>query len=132
MAAQLGHDLKGVTRRNIRMLERRFANDMPDEFYGLMEVWRWASMGGAVPKIGPDHAAFFYALRSSQHDDRDLVNMLLSDLSRMDFRQLFICHKPLFYEAYKSWAEPKKDYVCLLYTSPSPRDRQKSRMPSSA
>ena len=24
------------------------------------------------------------------------------------------------------------DYVCLLYTSPSPRDRQKSRMPSSA
>ena len=25
-----------------------------------------------------------------------------------------------------------KDGVCLLYTSPSPRDRQKSRMPSSA
>ena len=25
-----------------------------------------------------------------------------------------------------------KDKVCLLYTSPSPRDRQKSRMPSSA
>src|SRR5665213_3963474 len=24
------------------------------------------------------------------------------------------------------------DWVCLLYTSPSPRDRQKSRMPSSA
>ena len=26
----------------------------------------------------------------------------------------------------------KKDENCLLYTSPSPRDRQKSRMPSSA
>ena len=25
-----------------------------------------------------------------------------------------------------------EDGVCLLYTSPSPRDRQKSRMPSSA
>ena len=25
-----------------------------------------------------------------------------------------------------------KVYICLLYTSPSPRDRQKSRMPSSA
>ena len=25
-----------------------------------------------------------------------------------------------------------KTYTCLLYTSPSPRDRQKSRMPSSA
>ena len=28
--------------------------------------------------------------------------------------------------------EKKLDAVCLLYTSPSPRDRQKSRMPSSA
>ena len=26
----------------------------------------------------------------------------------------------------------RKHYPCLLYTSPSPRDRQKSRMPSSA
>ena len=26
----------------------------------------------------------------------------------------------------------KQNYDCLLYTSPSPRDRQKSRMPSSA
>ena len=42
------------------------------------------------------------------------------------------------------WDDPKKAetqmkairglkfWVCLLYTSPSPRDRQKSRMPSSA
>ena len=33
-------------------------------------------------------------------------------------------------------AKPKKNELksifCLLYTSPSPRDRQKSRMPSSA
>ena len=28
--------------------------------------------------------------------------------------------------------EINKLYDCLLYTSPSPRDRQKSRMPSSA
>ena len=27
---------------------------------------------------------------------------------------------------------PRKIHACLLYTSPSPRDRQKSRMPSSA
>ena len=27
---------------------------------------------------------------------------------------------------------PLPPYICLLYTSPSPRDRQKSRMPSSA
>ena len=29
-------------------------------------------------------------------------------------------------------AELKTKKTCLLYTSPSPRDRQKSRMPSSA
>ena len=29
-------------------------------------------------------------------------------------------------------AEFDLEEVCLLYTSPSPRDRQKSRMPSSA
>ena len=26
----------------------------------------------------------------------------------------------------------RRECICLLYTSPSPRDRQKSRMPSSA
>ena len=29
-------------------------------------------------------------------------------------------------------AEARISHICLLYTSPSPRDRQKSRMPSSA
>ena len=28
--------------------------------------------------------------------------------------------------------DTEMNYLCLLYTSPSPRDRQKSRMPSSA
>ena len=28
--------------------------------------------------------------------------------------------------------EGEEAWICLLYTSPSPRDRQKSRMPSSA
>ena len=30
------------------------------------------------------------------------------------------------------WQRQPNVYICLLYTSPSPRDRQKSRMPSSA
>ena len=29
-------------------------------------------------------------------------------------------------------AIPEPEYICLLYTSPSPRDRTRSRMPSSA
>ena len=34
-------------------------------------------------------------------------------------------------EEVEAWLA-SKGYICLLYTSPSPRDRQKSRMPSSA
>ena len=30
------------------------------------------------------------------------------------------------------WTPPAQHYVCLLYTSPSPRDKRQSRMPSSA
>ena len=48
--------------------------------------------------------------------------------------------RPLVSSLVRSWtyAEPLAaldwllDHSCLLYTSPSPRDRQKSRMPSSA
>ena len=32
----------------------------------------------------------------------------------------------------KRLSSAEMNYFCLLYTSPSPRDRQKSRMPSSA
>ena len=35
------------------------------------------------------------------------------------------------YSAYNA-ARSARVHICLLYTSPSPRDRQKSRMPSSA
>ena len=32
----------------------------------------------------------------------------------------------------RTYVKNGEAYICLLYTSPSPRDRQKSRMPSSA
>ena len=35
-------------------------------------------------------------------------------------------------EQIESRVDANEAYICLLYTSPSPRDRQKSRMPSSA
>ena len=34
--------------------------------------------------------------------------------------------------AMRGWMNEGKSYICLLYTSPSPRDRTRSRMPSSA
>lgn len=107
----LGDDLGDLTRQQIRQIGRKYAEQMPPEFHGLMQIWRWAKMDGLAPDLDSAHKAFFYALRATQHADRDLVNMLLAELSPLDFRQLFICHKAVFYEAYRSWAEPKRDYV---------------------
>ena len=33
---------------------------------------------------------------------------------------------------FNNWRMKSDDYICLLYTSPSPRDATLSRMPSSA
>ena len=40
-------------------------------------------------------------------------------------------HPPQFVGFIVNWKASSR-YVCLLYTSPSPRDRSVSRMPSSA
>jgi len=110
-AAGSGDDLGNVTRQNMRAMERKYASAMPDEYYGLLEIWRWAKMQGTYPKIEPANPSYFYAFRSAQHADRDLVNMLLSELSPLDFRQLFICHKQAFYKAYAGWPDTRKEYV---------------------
>lgn len=110
-AANAGHNLGNLSRQQIRQIEREYAADMPQAFHGLMQIWRWASMGGALPELTSDHEAYFYALRATQHTDRDLINMLLADLSPLDFRQLFIFHKAAFYTIYADWSDAKKDYV---------------------
>ncbi|MCF6219506.1 MAG: hypothetical protein L3J65_00185 [Robiginitomaculum sp.] len=110
-AASLGDDLGDLTRQQVRQVGRKYAEQMPPEFHGLMQIWRWAKLDGAAPNLNSEHPAFFYALRAAQHADRDLVNMLLAELSPLDFRQLFICHKTAFYDAYRNWSEAKRDYV---------------------
>ena len=50
------------------------------------------------------------------------------DLTRESFI-VKLCAAKAYFEGYKNEIQV---YNCLLYTSPSPRDRQKSRMPSSA
>jgi len=127
IAANDGHNLDNLTRQNLRQFERAYSGDLPAEFHGLMAVWRWAILDGRVPRLGPQHPAFFYALRSSQHKDRDLVNMLLSDLSPLDFRQMFICHKDAFYDAYRGWSDTKKDYVARFLSEEYAMDKVGAR-----
>ena len=47
----------------------------------------------------------------------------------MDYYDYLELKKHLSWEKFYEWS---KDNSCLLYTSPSPRDRTRSRMPSSA
>ena len=48
------------------------------------------------------------------------------------FKTLPKCPHPLLVSTFHTHPHASLSTVCLLYTSPSPRDRQKSRMPSSA
>jgi len=103
--------LKRRSRTEMRRLAREHAGQLPEEFHALSAVLNWAENGGAWPNISSNDPVYFYTLRAADHKDADLVNMLLSQLSPKDIRQLYICHKSLFYKNYAGWSETKKDYV---------------------
>lgn len=103
--------LKGRSRAQMRRLAREHAGKLPDEFHGLAALLRWAEDGGSWPSISSEDPAYFYTIRAADHADCELVNMLLSELSSKDIRQLYICNKPLFYKHFAQWSDTKKSYV---------------------
>lgn len=111
VADRLGLDLAGASRADLRQIARRVGSALPEEFKGLAEVLRWAETGGDWPQISSEHPAYFYLLRATQGPDKGLVNMLLSELAPLDVRQLFICHKELFYRSYAEWSDAKRGWV---------------------
>lgn len=106
-----GIAFNGRSRADMRRLARQHAQDLPEEFHVLAALLNWAENGGRWPRISSESPAYFYTLRAANHADADLVNMLLSELSPKDIRQLFICHKPLFYDRYATWSAEKKEFV---------------------
>src|SRR6056297_2596280 len=104
------------SRQQMRQLARDHASKLPPEFHTLNALLNWAENGGKWPVIDSDNPAYFYTLRAAAHPDADLINMLLSELAPKDIRQLFICHKALFYRHYAGWPEAKKDYVVEFLT----------------
>lgn len=111
VAAELGHDVGKASPRDLRMLAQKIGADLPAEFHALAALKRWAESGGPWPKISSEHPAYFYTLRARPGPDQAIVNQLLSELSPLDIRQLFICHKELFYKTYRRWSAAKRGYV---------------------
>ena len=81
-----------------------------------------------------------FVLDNSEHELAGSAQYWYAETFRI--RQLFTDAASAYLEGYQKYPKGNKapinllklgvSMVCLLYTSPSPRDRQKSRMPSSA
>lgn len=110
-AADQGIDLTGLTRSDMRRLARQHSDALPRAYHELRAQWRWAEEGGKWPQIVSEDEGYFYSLRAADTEWKDLVNMLLAELCPMDVRQMFICHKELFYRSYAGWSETKRAYV---------------------
>lgn len=110
-ADALNLDLGNATRNDLRKIAQRLGAALPDEFRGLGRLLAWVEGSGDWPRITSEHPAYFYTLRSRPHADRDLVNMLLSQLAPLDVRQMYITHKELFYASYARWSDRKRGFV---------------------
>ncbi len=120
-------DLTGATRRDIRGLARRYSDRLPPEWHALNQLVHWADGDAKWPRIASDNPAYFYTLRASDTPDATLVNMLLSELSPKDIRQLYICHKEAFYAAYRGWTDTKRAYVVDFLTREYVADKAGAR-----
>lgn len=110
-AIDAGDDVANLDNRKLRDLVRRNNRNLPEEFHVLNDLLHWIENNASWPRVTSEHPAYFYTIRASQHKDRDLVNMLLAQLTPRDPRQLFICHKSAFYKAYSTWSDAKREYV---------------------
>ena len=110
-ADALNLDLGAATRVDLRKVAYKLGSGLPEEFLGLAALLAWVEGAGDWPRITSEHPAYFYTLRAKATKDRDLVNMLLAELSPLDVRQMYIVHKELFYAAYATWSDRKRQYV---------------------
>jgi hypothetical protein len=126
-ADTLNLEIGDARRTELRKIAQRLGSSLPEAFQGLAALLRWIEGGGSWPRIDSEHPAYFYTLRARNHKDRDLVNMLLSELAPMDVRQMFITHKEFFYASYQRWSDRKRQYVADFLEREYAVDKQGAR-----
>ena len=77
----------------------------------------WTLKGGTALLMRNGSGRFTKDVELARAHEWEEINRIAQELEKL---------------AQRTGADPFTFKVCLLYTSPSPRDRQKSRMPSSA
>ena len=98
---------------------------------------KWLSPDGAISYIDKGEGTpilLLHGVPTSGWLYRKMIDPLVANGFRVIVPDMLGCgtsDSPKGYEIYDK-KEHAKRIFCLLYTSPSPRDRQKSRMPSSA
>ena len=83
---------------------------------------------------GSVFAKSVFKVEGKTYSEEELFNKYNGQLFELE-QQRFRAYTGLANQVYLDnyWeAQGKKKKICLLYTSPSPRDRTRSRMPSSA
>ena len=66
-------------------------------------------------------------------ESKIITHDMLSPFSKNAYKVLYGANKVYSCKKLVTTLEDKRNYICcLLYTSPSPRDKRQSRMPSSA
>ena len=120
--AKAGEDVSAIGPTGLRRALRAHFKDLPPEGQALADLVRWAEQGGKRPRLDQRNPAYFYTLRARAHEDRDLVNMLLAELTPLDVRQLYICHKEAFFAAYSTWSDAKRTYVADFLAAEYMRD----------
>ena len=110
-ADRLNLDIGDARRTELRKVAFSLGDGLPEKFQGLAALLRRVEGVGDWLKMRSEHPAYFYSLRAVAGPYRDVVNMLLSELSPMDVRQMFVVHKELFYASYAKWSDRKRQYV---------------------
>ena len=144
------------------MSSRQTKASIPEAFGGLFETARYKayyggrgsgkshSLATALLIEGAERPLRILCAREVQRSIKDSVKQLLDDkIEAMGIGSFYTSTRDeikgqngtsfifaglgqMTAEQIKSMEGIDRVWVCLLYTSPSPRDRQKSRMPSSA